>query len=161
MAEIVLGMGGPYSQDQINEYVRVSNVATAEEANSRLVHNYEAAVDQYKKNRDSGHPGPIPLPEYGFRVYRGADGWWTISQDGPPVAPAYVEEGAPVVPLVVAVGPAIYGQPGRFLRGYVNGVPDNTPAGYLAQPWGPGGPAFRKVIDPSPFGYTAYYQLVQ
>ena len=153
--------GNPFSLELINENIRKTFEECAASNNALLVKSYESAVDNWKKNRDAGHPGPIPLPEYSFRTYRGQDGWWTMAQDGPPVAPVYVEEGTPVTPLVVAVGPAIIGQPGRFLRGYVNGVPDNTPAGYLAQPWGPGGPSFRKVVDPSPFGYTAYYQLVQ
>ena len=152
---------GPYDQEQIDATIRETFENCVVNNNSLLVSEYAAAVDQYKKMKAAGHPTAIPVPEPSYRFIDYADRSWILKQDGPPVCPQYVEAGEAPVALVVAIGPAIEGMPGRYLRGYLNGVPDNTPAGYLVQPFGAGGPTFKKVIDPSPFGFTAYYVFVQ
>lgn len=158
-----LGMSGPYSLDQINENMRIGLDADAARINAQLVNNYNTAIDNWKKNKDAGHPTAIPSPENSYRVFKDPAGWWTIAQDGQPVCPKYVDGPAPPVAMIVAIGAAIPGMPGCFSRGYNSKMePDNAPDGYLVYPYGPSGPAFRKVIKEGFFGgmFTAYYQIV-
>lgn len=122
-------------------------------------------IPTWKLNRDAGHAGPIPEPPLAYELKVDAPNFTVaIVRGNTPVCDKYVDPATPEVPLIVAVGAAIPGMPGCFARGYNAAmVPDNTPDGYVAYPFGKGGPAFRKVIKPGFFAgmFTAYYQLVQ
>jgi len=125
----------------------------------------EKEIAAWKLNRDAGHAGPIPEPPLAYVLKVDAPGGTVaVIRGTDPVCQKYVDSATPEVPLIVAIGAAIPGMPGCFLRGYnTSMVPDNAPDGYMAYPFGAGGPAFRKVIKPGFFAgmFTAYYQLVQ
>ena len=124
---------------------------------------YATAVANWKLNTAAGHPGPIPDPPMAYELkVDEAEFTVAIVRSQTPVCAKFVDPGTPVVALVAAVGPPIAEFPGRFYRGYINGVPDNTPAGYELAPFGPQGPRFRKVIEGEigHFNYVGYYVLV-
>lgn len=133
--------------------------------NEQEIRSYNSDIEAWKLNRDAGHPGPIPDPPRAWILKVDVDAFnVAVVRGNEPVCPKYVDPGTPEVPLIVAIGASIPGMPGCFSRGYNAAMqPDNAPNGYLAQPFGPGGPTFRKVIKPGFFSgmFTAYYQLVQ
>ncbi len=122
-------------------------------------------IPNWRLNRDAGHPGPIPDPPLAYVLKVDAPGFTVAVVRGTePVCAKFVDPGTPEVPLIVAIGAAIVGWPGRYERGYNTArVPDNAPDGYRYQPFGPGGPVFEKVIEQGFFGGTThqYYKLVQ
>lgn len=117
-------------------------------------------IPNWKLNRDAGHPAPIPEPPLAYGLLVDSNKFTVAVVRGTQLVCDKYVDAAPTVPLLVSIGAAIPGMPGCFSRGYVNGVPDNSPNGYQYQPFGAGGPTFIKVIEPSVFGFTAYYKLV-
>lgn len=123
--------------------------------NEILKREYVTAIDNWKKNKDAGHPYAIPDPpiEYVLAVSYEKCGAW-IERGTKPVMERYVEPVPEPPPSKAGVITPPF-LPGRYLC--VMG--DNAPEGYIITL--ANGIKVKKIINMSPFGPMPEYDEVK
>jgi hypothetical protein len=143
--------------------------------NAQLIARYNEATFQWQQNKNQQKVGtaltPIPVPPASYvpvrhvntarealydAMFPGLPQMIDDVQNGPPVAPQYVEPQAPVAPppgTILHIGQAL-------LNGEWAAMPDdNMPVNYLTK--APDGSLVRKVVKATPWGTAAWYAPAQ
>ena len=165
MAELTLGqIPGPHDILAIIQASIAQQTQVATDENAYRLRNYRNLANTWRLNRDwnLAHNIPRPVPPLAQRFVpepQNSEGGYGYFVNGPDFVcpPEPDDPPPPPAKLTVELGPAVGSTDPVWKNCFYKSPTDNSPDGFVYQPFGPAGPAFTKrVMVNGPFSFAWY-----